>query len=320
MRKNLVWTLLLIPTILSMLVVAVPAPFGPPYLYVDPEIIWDDTMVVGTEFTVDIKVSFISPWDYLWAYQIEMYFNPSVLQCIDYEDGPFMESGGGNAVFVPGLGPDNTEGTIALFGAYLYPIAFFPYGEDGVLATITFEVVGEGASNILIGSDSALTNALGRQLPLGRAIHGLFCNSATTPEMYLRRRGAHGGGAWPEWHVGLYTEDQTLYATVMNYGEMGADIEVRFEVSAVGMPTMEYTTNEAWLDAATWVAEEIVPGEVTVSATFPTGTPGMFTVSGKLFIEFGGMKWQKVFYGKLEGLCGGEGSTRDIATKYKVVT
>jgi len=142
---------------------------------------------------------------------------------------------------------------------------------------------------------------------------------AHAPELYMRRRGAHGGGAWPEWHVGLACWNQTLYVRIMNYGEMGAYVEVKFEVSAAGLTTQEYVSDQAWIDAATWVEDDIVPGEVVVSATFHVDAPGVFDIGAKLYCKFWGVT-EKVFYGELEPVLGGEAVSRDIATKYKVVT
>jgi len=315
MRKKILWMLLLIPLVASMAIMDVSAP-PPTYLYVDPPIIWDQTMEEGTEFSVDIKVSYVTKRQSLWAYQVELSFNPDVIHGVSYENGPFMGSKGGVVGFIPGKGFDNEVGTLALFAGYISS-GNLPYGIDGILATVTFEVVGTGNSGIILSEYSILVNIRGAVIPAEPSEHGFFSN-APGPELYVRRRGAHGGGAWPEWHVGLYTEDQTLYSRIMNYGEMGAYVEVRFEVSAAGLPTHMYVSDQVWIDAATWVADEIVPGEVVVSAEFPTGTPGVFTVNAKLYFKVDGMT-QKIFYGELVELLGGEAVTRDIATKYKVV-
>jgi len=313
MRKKILCTLLLIPIVVSMAIANVSAP-PPTYLYMDPPVTWCPTC---TEFTVDITVSVITRPQMLWAYQIELTFDPNVVHGVSYENGDFMESRGGNAVFIPGMGFDNEAGTLYLFGAYLDPIARFPYGYEGLLASVTFHIVGEGSSDLAFGEATGLVDATGRFIPCG--VEDGLVISKPGPELYVRRRGAHGGGVWPEWHVGAVCSDQTLYARVMNYGEMGADVEVVFEVIRAGMETQYYTSNQAPIDAATWVEDDIVPGEVIVSATFHVGDPGLYEVNAKLYFKADVME-EKIFYGS-EGLClDGEPVSRDVATKYKAAT
>jgi len=136
------------------------------------------------------------------------------------------------------------------------------------------------------------------------------------PELYIRRRGAE---VWPEWHVGLVCWDQTLYARIVNYGEMGAYVEVRFVEVSPGHPKRVYVSNQAWIDGATWIEGDIVPGVVVVSATFHADTPGVFYASAQLYFKIEGMP-EKVLYSELEPIFGGEGVSRDLATKYKVKT
>lgn len=171
-RKNMAFICFVALFVIGVVTVEAVAASSETTIFVDPPVIWDPTMEPGAQFTVDIVVDYV---ENLWAYQIELSFNPDVINCVGYENGPFLESQGGNAVFVPGAGFDNTEGTLALFGAYLDPMANYPYGSDGVLATVTFEVVGYGKSSIALGDDTGLTDAEGEWI-IAHLEHGSFAN------------------------------------------------------------------------------------------------------------------------------------------------
>lgn len=133
-------------------------------VFVDPPAIRDTTLVPNTQFSIDITVDYIEE---PWSYQFEMSFNPEVLQGVSVENGPFLGSGGGTVIVLGGLGFDNTEGSLSLFGAYLDPIANFPTGgmenppAYGVLARVTFEVVGIGGSPLELGLNTMLVNKNG---------------------------------------------------------------------------------------------------------------------------------------------------------------
>ena len=137
-------------------------------------------------------------------------------------------------------------------------------------------------------------------------------------ELYIRRRGAHGtSGVWPEWHVGLSAWTQTLYCTIMNYGEIGAWVEVEFVVHNDLDGIERYRSNQAWVEAATWVDDDIVPAEVTVTASFTPGIVGKYWVSGILYFKTGCMI-NKVPYYLVEDDLGGEGLSRDTNVGFKV--
>jgi len=172
-RKKLVFISLIALFIVGIVLVGDVGAFSETTISIDPPDIWDPTMVPDTQFTVDIVVDYV---ENLWAYQIELSFNPNVIQCVSYENGPFMESQGGSAVFVSGEGFNNTEGKLALFGAYLDPMANYPFGHDGVLATVVFKVVGYGKSNIVLGDDTGLTDANGGWI-IPHLKHGHFANA-----------------------------------------------------------------------------------------------------------------------------------------------
>jgi len=289
-------------------------------VYVDPPAVWDTEYDVGDPLTVEIKVDYVED---LWAYQFEMSFNPDVLQGVSVENGPFLGSQippPQQPMYIleyPGLGWDNVEGTLGLYGCAIQlqpppPPWYFPTG-SGVLATVTFEVVGEGVSSIVLGPMTGLFDPQGNELPpTSPHTHGLFLNTEYAPELYIHGR---GGRVWPEWHVNHVGEPQTLYCRIMNYGFQGAWVKVEFTVVGPGFPNMEYWSELAWIDACTYDprTDDIRPGEVVVSASFRPLDPGVCYVAARLYLGP-----EENPYELIEEVFGGEGTSRDITTKFKV--
>lgn len=135
---------------------------SPIKVYVDPPSIIDVTMTPGSQFTIDISVDYVED---LWSWQFELFYDPSVLNGVDFEMGPFLGSGGGH---ISGPWPDpepefnNTVGELPLTAAFLMETDPDVCADGGgVLASITFEVVGFGGSSITLGSDTGLVNVYG---------------------------------------------------------------------------------------------------------------------------------------------------------------
>ncbi|MDH5779714.1 MAG: LamG domain-containing protein [Candidatus Bathyarchaeota archaeon] len=138
------------------------------------------------------------------------------------------------------------------------------------------------------------------------------------PELYIRRRGAHGAsGVWPEWQVGLSEWTQTLYCRILNYGTVGAWVEVQIVVRSEMGGITEYWTEQVWIDRATWVDDDIVPAEVTVSVSFTPEIVGKYWVYGILYFKISCMT-EKIPYYLVEDDLGGEGLSRDINVGFKV--
>jgi len=145
----------------------------------------DARLVPGSQFSINLTVDHVED---LWAYQFTLSFSAGVLQGVNVEHGPFLESRGGKAVVVPGPGFDNDAGTLGLYAAYLFPIARFPTG-GGTLATVTFKVVGYGSSPITLGIETGLANRTGGWIVSKRDnpeffVDGYFDNWPPIPPPY----------------------------------------------------------------------------------------------------------------------------------------
>ena len=156
-KKSFLWALLIVILTAAMVNTAKASPTT---VLMDPPSIWDPDMVPGTQFQIDVTVDYV---ERLLGYQFLMFFNPEVLQGVSVENGPFLESAGGTPVVYPGIGFDNEQGWLYLFIGSLapgLPLPRYPIG-GGVLATLTFEVVGIGTSPLTLGSETALLNRTG---------------------------------------------------------------------------------------------------------------------------------------------------------------
>ena len=325
-RRIFVWTLLLIPIVVSMVAVSEGSTSANDltHVSVEPPLIWDPNMVPGTQFSIDVDVDYVVK---LWGYQVTLSFNPDVLHGVSVENGPFLESRGGKVIVVPGPGFDNDAGVLGLFAAALYPIKKFPTG-GGTLATITFEVVGYGSSPITMGPETGLANKTA-----GWIIHkkddpepffdGYFDNVSPNPQLWIREKhGTFGGGAYPEWHVNLAGEEQILYSKVANSGDEAAWVKVKFAVDWVeGAVTAEYWSNEAEVPGVyidPYTGKKVYPLVTVETDPFAPGPVGKYTVTACLYFKAGGMT-EYVPYELVESGFGGAGTARDPATKFKVV-
>jgi len=113
------------------------------------------TAAVGTAFTVNITVSNVTN---LQSWQAGMAFNPNVLECLSYEEGPFLKQAGPTSMI---------SATINNFAGKISPgscscIGMPRVNGSGTLATVTFKSKAYGTSELhltsvlLVNSDFAL--------------------------------------------------------------------------------------------------------------------------------------------------------------------
>ncbi|UCE16205.1 MAG: hypothetical protein JSV12_00890 [Candidatus Bathyarchaeota archaeon] len=124
-----------------------------PFIYVEPASIENTTYEPGTNFTVSIKTDYNG--SDITGYEFALYYNPNVLHGVNVTNGNLIVDG--TASFIPGTF-DNTNGKLTLSGAFFFfasrpaPLTSGP----GILANVTFEVVGWGDSGILLGDQTQL--------------------------------------------------------------------------------------------------------------------------------------------------------------------
>jgi uncharacterized Fe-S cluster protein YjdI len=135
------------------------------------------------------------------------------------------------------------------------------------------------------------------------------------PELYIRTKGAHGGGVWPEWQVNLEGYDQTAYSRIASHGDQGAMVKVKFTVSSAEFGTEMFWSNEAWIDPKTGDLPELA----TVMETCTPPGVAKYQMTGALYFKVEGMTEYAPYQLVVEGGGAGEGLARDAAEHYKVV-
>ena len=125
--------------------------FTSPYIAVVPHSTVNPNLTIGTTYTVSIYTDYngsdITSW------QFSLSYDPHVLHGVNVTNGNLItEAKDSSAMFIPGTF-NNTAGKLATTGALFYftppdpaPLTSGP----GILANVTFEVVGEGESRIAI--------------------------------------------------------------------------------------------------------------------------------------------------------------------------
>ena len=130
-----------------------------PVIYIDPATTLDPTLTPGESFTISIKTDYEG--SDIHAYQFHLTYDPSVLKGISVTNGDLITKEkipGSTVNFYPGKF-DNIAGKLPLTGASFFytkpnpaPMTYGP----GILANVTFEVVDNGTSDIILGPSTGL--------------------------------------------------------------------------------------------------------------------------------------------------------------------
>ncbi len=125
-----------------------------PYIMVIPETTIDETLTPGNTYTISIYTDY--DWDTdVWSWQFSLTYNPAVLEGATVVNGDLITTAkNASAVFIPG-DFNNTEGelevTVGFFDpAYYDPPEYVSTSGPGILASVTFNVIGYGSSDIML--------------------------------------------------------------------------------------------------------------------------------------------------------------------------
>lgn len=148
MKKKLCWMFLTAVLILGIVMTGVGKASPESVIRVEPK---DNTAEPGETFSVNITVTGIVISETppvsngLFGWEAWMTFNPDVLHAVNATEGSFLKSAGYITLWASSI--NNTKGTVRV-GASIHE---YPYPQNGsigsgVLATLTFEVISEGAT------------------------------------------------------------------------------------------------------------------------------------------------------------------------------
>jgi hypothetical protein len=142
------------------------APSLPAYIYVDPADITDPALTPCNNFTIDIKI--LNATD-VYSFNFKLSFDPTIVEGVEIAEGTFLSSVGPTTILHSQI--DNPAGFI-WFSVTLTA----PPGASGAgtLATITFHVIGLGATDLTL-HDTSLTDSGAQSLTHSTA-NGRFAN------------------------------------------------------------------------------------------------------------------------------------------------
>ena len=138
-----------------------------PSVFVDPA--EQIVALTGGNFEVRLMVDGVTNEEGLGGYTLAMAYDPSVVHGVSITDSGFVESTE-NPVTCPASAIDNDKGQLAHF-CFTIPIIPLPgplASEPQVLATVTFEPVGEGTT-VLDISESSINDPQGNALAAATA-------------------------------------------------------------------------------------------------------------------------------------------------------
>jgi len=126
-----------------------------PYIAVVPESTVDPSLTPGMNYTISIYTDYNG--SDVWGYEFKLTYNPLVLEGIEVVNGDLITEDVGTTMWMPGAF-NNTLGELGLTGN-----GFFFFGSPppvtsgpGIMANITFSVVGYGDSYISLGDETRL--------------------------------------------------------------------------------------------------------------------------------------------------------------------
>ena len=161
------------------------------YIGIVPQSTVDPNLTPGMNYTILIYTDYNG--SDIWGYEFTLAYNPNVLQGVEVTNGDLITAATAPIMFHSG-GFDNTLGELKQTGngfSFLSPPPPLAPG-PGTLANVTFTVVGEGDSDIILGTTAFATSRLiGRNATTGEEyniidditpdldhiLHGYFGNS-----------------------------------------------------------------------------------------------------------------------------------------------
>jgi hypothetical protein len=168
--------------------------FSSPYVGIVPHTTVNSNLTIGTNYTVSIYTDYNG--SDITGYQFELSYNPNILNGVEVTNGDIITNATNSSLgayyFQSGTF-NNTAGTLSLTGGFFFLAGDVVPG-PGILANVTFIVVGLGDSAITLGSGTQLKgwdsteektyDIVSQYLPdLFHQLHGFFQNAVVTHDV-----------------------------------------------------------------------------------------------------------------------------------------
>ena len=128
--------------VLAYVILSSPPSSPSTVLSVEPQTVQGTT---GQNFTVNVSISNVTD---LYSWQVELSWNPSLLNVTNVMEGPMLKSNGNITFFSPVV--NNAAGNLSALCTRLYSFGSNVTGVNGngTLMTAQFEVIGSGACDL----------------------------------------------------------------------------------------------------------------------------------------------------------------------------
>ncbi len=264
-----------------------------PAIYIDPPTTNDPKLTPGKNYTISIRTDYAG--DNIWAYEFNLTYNPVVLYGVKVVNGDLIKEDG-TVVFTEGEF-DNDAGTLSFAGAVALNMTTTPpvpvnSTGPGILANVTFTVVGFGESPITLGSKTRLYRTDGTHIVDAKTMpdhiqHGYFDNRALTTavvDAVPKTLNLKSEGRWVTVHVelpgGYDVGDIDVSTILLNY-------EVTAESSEVSGKKLIVRFDRPKVIALLPQAGE---AELTITGILYDGTP----FEGSDTIKVKDKRWQEI--------------------------
>lgn len=226
------------------------------FLEVDPRI---SVVAPGEAFSIDITVTNVTD---LYAFQINMTFDPAVLNCTNVDEGPFLGTAG--STWWQDVTINNYDGWV-FFGDSLFPAPPDGATGSGDLAMVTFNVVAEGESSMSFVSSSTKLRTLdeeGVTVPIDHTtVDGTF--------IYPLERDVAVTDVSPSSSSVTAGETVLLDVTVENKGNATEtfDVTVSYDSTLIGAQTVTALAPEGSTALSfSWDTTGVAEGNYTIRA------------------------------------------------------
>lgn len=244
-----------------------------PTISLDPKI---GTAAPGEFFTLDITIADVTPENSqplgLIAWQVNMSFNPDIVNVSAIAEGPFLEQAG-STWWLPSK-IDNDNGYIGM-GTSLFPIPSPPaegaYG-SGVLANITFQVKTEGETTLHFEEEGIILHSWNWTAGLTTEISFSTVDGRFEYPVVLRDVAVTGVTVSPTSVV--VGGNVSIDVTVKNKGNTFAEtfnVSVSYDSNIIGTKTVtDLAITASEIVSFNWNTSGLAAGNYTITAAATT--------------------------------------------------
>jgi len=240
-------------------------------VYLDPELI---VTQVDSAFSINISIAGVID---LCGWEFKLYYQNSVLNATDYEEGSFLKSGGSTGFYVPRF-TDNYNETHGLVGMICTLNDFTNGGVNGsgVLASVTFKAKGAGNSSLAL-RDTKLRD---------RDIQPIDHTTADGNVHVLGIGDIAVTGANPSKTIVGQGYPMRINVTVENQGDLTETFNVTTYANdtSIQNKTITLTSKNSTTVTFTWSTTGFAKGNYTISA-YAWPVPGETDTADNIFVN-----------------------------------